>query len=119
VTSSKVQIHQGPLPSAEELASYDVTVPGAAERIISMAENQAKHRQGLEAYAIRAENQRSWGGLVAGLIVAVAFLAGAVILGIEGQPLLGGILGTLDLGSIVGTFVYGTRSRRDERQAKL
>lgn len=83
-----------------------------------MAEEQAKHRQALETYAVHAENTRSWGGLVVGGIVAIAFLVAAVILGLKGQPLLAGILGTLDLGSIVGAFVYGTEARKAERLGK-
>ena len=113
-----MQFRSAPLADARELAEYDEVVPGAADRIITMAEKQAAHRQGLEAFALKAEDSRSWGGLIVGGIVAVSFLVGAVVLGLKGQPVLGGILGTLDLGSIVGTFVFGTRSRRAERQGK-
>lgn len=113
-----MQFHSGPLPPAKELAEYDEILPGAADRIIAMAERQAEHRQTLEAFAVRAEDRRSWGGLIAGGIVAVGFLVGAVVLGLNDQPWLGGVLGGSTLVSIVGTFVYGTRSRRAERQAK-
>ena len=38
----------GPLPPPEMLAQYEEILPGAAERILSMAERQAEHRQKLE-----------------------------------------------------------------------
>ena len=112
-----MQFRSGPLPSARELAEYDETLPGAADRIIGMAERQAEHRQQLETFALHAEDRRSWGGLIVGGIVALGFLAAATTLGLKGEPVLGGVLGSSTLATIVGTFVYGTESRRRERQA--
>ena len=37
-----VSEHRGPLPSPEDLLKYDQICPGAAERIISMAESELK-----------------------------------------------------------------------------
>ena len=37
------QIHQGPLPSPDQLAKYEEYIPGSAERIIKMAENAHNH----------------------------------------------------------------------------
>lgn len=39
---------QGPLPPPRILHDYDQIVPGSAERIISLWENQVQHRQDLE-----------------------------------------------------------------------
>ena len=46
--SVSIQHISGPLPSPDALAKYDQVVPGAAERIIKMAEQEAKHRQNEE-----------------------------------------------------------------------
>jgi uncharacterized membrane protein len=46
----------GPLPPPEILAQYNEIVPGAAERILKMAEEQSAHRRGLEDKTIR----RNW-----------------------------------------------------------
>lgn len=48
----KTEVHQvsqteawhGPLPPPESLKQYDVIVPGAAERILLMAEKEMEHR---------------------------------------------------------------------------
>ena len=37
--------HSGPLPDPDTLGRYDMVIPGAADRIIKIAENQAIHRQ--------------------------------------------------------------------------
>lgn len=40
----QVTTHSGPLPSPQDLAEYERSLPGAAERIIAMAERQQNHR---------------------------------------------------------------------------
>lgn len=50
--ASVTKMYSGPIPPAEELIKYEQACPGAADRIICMAENQATHRQGLEAKVI-------------------------------------------------------------------
>jgi hypothetical protein len=39
----------GPLPHPQVLARYDEVVPGGAERIVKLAENQVKHRQTMQS----------------------------------------------------------------------
>ena len=46
----------GPLPHPEDLAKYEQVLPGAADRIISMAEQQAAHRQAEGCYLLERHN---------------------------------------------------------------
>jgi len=48
IFAAQAKFHHGPLPPADELANYDRTLSGAADRIIRMAEQQAQHRQHIE-----------------------------------------------------------------------
>jgi uncharacterized membrane protein len=108
----------GPLPPPEILIQYNDAVPNGAERIIALAERQAEHRMTLERQVIEADIKRANSGLVAGFIVALAGLSAAVFLVHEGNAAAGTILGGLDLVSLVAVFVYGTVSRRNERQQR-
>lgn len=65
--------YEGPLPPSTELAAYDHVLPGAADRIISMAENFAAHTQALEAEAMRQEGSaQRWGrGVAAAVVIAI------------------------------------------------
>ena len=45
----------GPLPHPEHFAHYDETLPGAAERILRMAEKEQDHRHAWERTEIRWE----------------------------------------------------------------
>src|SRR5438552_14400200 len=49
----------GPIPSPETLSQYDKIVPGAANRIIQMAETQAEHRRQLEDRTSRSQIRQS------------------------------------------------------------
>lgn len=105
----------GPLPPPEVLSKYDQIVRGAAERILRMAEEQSTHRRHIEAQVISADTKNSQRGLIFGLIIGLAGFAAATIMVLFGQPWAGAFLGLLNLGSLVGVFVYGSASRRRER----
>ena len=85
-----IELHRqfaGPLPPPEILAGYEEVLPGAAQRIFALTEGQAKHRQELERTIVVGGAWRSWAGLVAGLIVALAFLIAAYRLIQDGHSL--------------------------------
>jgi len=45
-------------------------------------------------------------------------LLATVVLAYIGQPIIAGGVAVLDIGSLIGIFVYGTESRKDERLTK-
>lgn len=108
----------GPLPSPSEIERYEAILPGAAERILAMAENQSNHRQKLETKAISTEGRNSFLGIIAGLAIGVVGLSIAGFCIYSSHDTAGAALGGTTLVSLVGTFVYGTRQRRLEREQK-
>jgi uncharacterized membrane protein len=102
----------GPLPPPDALAGYEQVLPGAAKQIFAMAERQANHRQDLERVVVIGGHLRSWAGLVAGLVVALAFLFVSYRLIQDGHSLAGTVLGTVDLTGLVAVFVLGRASQR-------
>ena len=112
------EISTGPLPPPSMLAEYDRIIPGAAERILNLAEQQTKHRIELEKSAIRSEISRSWTGLWMGLIVSLAAIGGGVLVAILASPTAGATIATASVVALASVFVYGTSSRRKERDRK-
>ena len=55
---------------------------------------------------------------MAGFIVALAFLVVSGFLIYEGHDVAGTTLGTIDIVSLVSTFLYATHSRRAERSER-
>ena len=119
VTTTEVSLsYRAPLPPPAMLAGYEQALPGSADRIVTMAENQAQHRQTLEMAALHSDIQRSHAGLFMGFIVALAFLGGSVFLIASGKQAAGLTIGLTDIAVVVGMFIYGSLSRRDERRRK-
>lgn len=112
------QAFSGPLPPPEILQKFDEIVPGAAERIIKMAEDQSAHRRELERRVIISDVNRSKWGQILGFIIAVVGLVVSAVIAIYGSAITGGILGVGTLASLVGVFMYGSKTRSEERVEK-
>ena len=83
-----------------------------------MAEEQAKHRQGLESSVIKSDIADSKRGLYLGFIIGiVAIIAGTVCI-LQGQTIAGGVMGGSAVPGLAAVFVYGSQQRRKEREVK-
>jgi uncharacterized membrane protein len=85
----------GPLPPPELLARYNEALPGGAERIVALAEEQASHRRRMEA--------RGQVLLFAVVLVALVGGIGLIALGENAAGLVPVIAAIGGLGSL---FVY-------------
>ena len=106
--------HQGPIPAPEDLMKYEALCPGLADRIVKMAESQIAHRQSLEQRSVTANAELAKLGIFSAVIISVAvIIAGAYIVSC-GQSLegLAAIVGALV--SLVGVFIYGKESNKQE-----
>ena len=110
---------QGPIPHPDILCKYERIVPGSADRLISMAEEESKHRHKLESESLSADisarnrqldiaDQQCKAvfksdalGQYLGLFVSVASIAGCVFLALRGQPIVAAALVSLPLVGIV------------------
>src|SRR3989338_6599528 len=108
----------GPLPPPETLKKFDEVVPGAAERIIKMAEGQFVHRTELEKLVIKSDVEQSKRGQLFGFAIAVIGFVTAIIAILNGEQWAAGIMGGATLATLAGVFVYGSRSRSKEREEK-
>lgn len=107
----QIERYRGPLPSPEALARYDVVLPGAADRILQMAERRLEHRQRLESTVAEGSIVRARLGIIAATVVSLAVLGVAGYALYLGQPVAGGVLGVADVVGLSGVYIYGTRNR--------
>ena len=119
--NSRTQIMQasyssGPLPSADQLERYDIVLPGAANRIITMAEEQSKHRQELEKTVIKSNARDSLLGVIFAFVLCLSTIIIGGILAFNDHGTTGLIFCGVGLASLAGTFIYGTRSSKSERE---
>jgi len=91
---------RGPLARPEILERYEQLAPGSAKLMIDLFGQQAQHRMGIERSVLAGDQLRANLGLSAGWSRAVMFLVGAVVLGLNGQPGLGGVIAGVDMVSL-------------------
>jgi len=112
------QSFSGPVPPPEIIEAYNSIVPGSGKMIFDMALSQQSHRQSLENKVIEADiknsKRGSWFGFILGII---GFLVSAFALYL-GHPATASVIGGASLVSLAGVFVYGTKSRKAERNQK-
>ncbi len=105
-------IFSGLLPSPEVLEKFEMIVRGSAERLISIAEKKAIVRTELEVSLIHSDIERAKFGQVFGFVISITGLIGAGIIAVYGNSITGGILGVGTLASLVGVFMYGSKTDR-------
>lgn len=104
----------GPIPPPNIIKGYEEVLPGAADRIIRMAENQSEHRQQMEKKMINAESRDSLLGILFAFCLGIGCIVGAIVIVIlvpeNSGAISGTILGVAGIGSIIATFIKSTRS---------
>jgi uncharacterized membrane protein len=108
----------GPLPLPSLLQGYENACPGAADRIIKMAEQEAEHRRNTETYIVNAgaeDSRREFSearlGQISALVIVLASIGGAIFLGINGHEVAASAVGLGAVGSVVTTFITGRESK--------
>lgn len=123
------KFHQGPLPPQEEFAGYERVLTGASDRILTMAERQAEHRQQIELETLRADNaardrqitvedSRIRGtllneriGQILGFAIAAGCLGGAIWGIVHGSsPVVIGLFLGLPIASVIKAFLPKPRN---------
>lgn len=114
----EVSQYSGPTPPVEVLEGYERIAPGSAKQILDQFIKQSDHRMALESLVIRSDVRRSWGGLVAGFLVALSFLGAGVTVILSGHDSAGATLATGTVVGLVTVFVVGKSSQQKEREQK-
>lgn len=114
LTLQQVKQWSGPLPSPDALERYNAVIPGAAERILAMAEKEMEHRHKREDVLLKQEElllERRWNiamlstvfGFICVLVLSV-LIGYALYLGVDNVA-LGSTIGAIAV--VAGLFTYG------------
>jgi len=115
--------YQGAVPPPEILRGIDEIVPGAAARLITLAEQESNHRRSLEVKTIEANiaaqvaqvqiNEQQTKavfrsdmmGQIAGFLVCLCCIGAAVYLGLNGHDWLAGGIAAIPTAALIKAFV--------------
>lgn len=120
VTQRQVQVQQwsGPLPSPIDLKGYEEICPGAADRILSMAEKQNNHRIELETKVIRAQIGQGTSGQIFGFLIGLATVLGGVFCVLQNHEAAETTIVVSGAASVASVFVYGKKQQQKELKEK-
>ena len=105
----------GPLPHPSHLKQFEEIRPGAADRIIKMAERQAAHRQELESRIVVSNLKLEAKGQWFAFGITLAIVGGGFYVISQGYSIAGLVPMIGAIATLAGVFVYGKRrSRKDQ-----
>lgn len=101
------------LPPPEILKKYEEIMPGIAKTMMNLAELQSKTRMHLETRKVNGNIAMAFAGLIFGFLMGIFGLGGGFYLTFKGYNVLGIILSSSTLVTLVMTYVYGSQSKRN------
>lgn len=114
----EAEFFEGPLPHPGTLAEYDRICPGAASRILAMAESQSQHRQELERLVVLSNCRSQDRGPILGFLLATGAIALGGFLILHGKEVSGLVALIGALVAVVVPFLYGKRVQQKELEEK-
>lgn len=108
----------GPIPPPNMIKGYEAILPGAADRIMTMAEKQSSHRQEMERKIVSTESRDSLLGILFAFTLGIGCIVASIVIVVLVPENAGAIsssaLGIAGMGTIIGTFIKSTRSNKSE-----
>jgi uncharacterized membrane protein len=89
IIATQQQIISGPLPMADEFKGYEATLPGSADRILSMAELEAVERRTNTRSLVKSQIFQNYAGPILGALVSILALTFGFILAMNGKDIAG------------------------------
>lgn len=95
----------GPIPPPQVLKGYEDILPGSADRILKMAENQQQHRIDIEKKAISSQADNSKRGQVFAFIVFILCTIIGIVFAYLGMKTFAGVFLTTTMVTLVALFI--------------
>jgi uncharacterized membrane protein len=99
----------GPLPPPAALEQFERSAPGAADRILGMAEREEDHRHSQEQAMLQSDAQARSRGQWMAFVISLVIILGGIWLIYKGKQWEGLVAVLTPLATLVGIFIYSTR----------
>lgn len=112
---SEVVVHQqetdSPVLPVAQLEHLHTFRPDLVDFVVEETRNEAKHRRALESRGYWLMFTERIFGQVCAVVVAIIGMGGAIYLGMNGQPLLGGTIATAMISGLAAAFIVSKRAQ--------
>lgn len=111
ISISEQHSFSGPLPAPEDLEKYDRIVPGAAERILKMAEKEMEHRHSNENSLTKGIVWTTALSIVFAFFVAIALAVLSFYLAYKGSYATCASVAVGSIAAVISAFMYKSRNK--------
>lgn len=101
-------VRSGPIPPPEDLRIYEEICPGAADRIIAMAEKEQQNRHTNEQSLVTSVSKGNLRGITWAGTISMVIVIGGIMCIMSNHGVAGAFLGVSGLAGIIGTFLKNT-----------
>lgn len=108
----------GPIPPPQVLQGYENILPGSADRILTMAEGQQKHRFSLEDKAISGQVENAKRGQIFAFIVFIICALIGLAFAFFDMKAFAGIFLSISMVIVVALFIGGRMKIRADLENK-
>ncbi len=106
------QIFSGPLPHPETLARYNEIVPGSAERILSMAEEEMRFRHKNESIITKNVTRTAVMGIIFAFISVIMLSSLVFYALLKGFDTVAGSIAVGSIAAVAGVFVFFRNNKK-------
>lgn len=106
------------LPPPEMLARFNEIIPNGADRIVTMAESQLRHRQTLESAVVLGNVDAQSRGQACAFVLGFLAIAGGIGLIAFDKSTQGLVAIITAFVALAGIFIYGRYEQGRERERK-
>jgi uncharacterized membrane protein len=110
--SNSIEVREtfsGPIPHPTILEEYEKIVPGAAERIIAMAESDMKHQQEMDREELRIAESQVKRGQISAFWLTIIALAVCIFALLMGSEMAASVIAGTTIVALVTAFVIGRK----------
>lgn len=118
VVCQETHLFSGPIPHPDNFAQYEKILPGSADRILKMAEDQSTHRHFLEKTVIINEQKMAGRGQILGFVIIIICVIGSFILIFFDKKDSGFITLIISFIGLIGSLIYGNRQKQKDIEKK-
>lgn len=104
--------YEGPLPPQKQFDGYEKVLPGAADRILKMAESNNTTRNSIDYTLSTNQDKRANRGQILGFIIAILIIISVVACSYFGAIVPAAVLGGVGGAAIIAMFVLPERNKQ-------
>ena len=104
----------GPLPHPDHMKEYENILPGSADRLITLLEEEAQHRRQQATSRTKSNTKLEERGQFFGFLIAMTALIGGGYIMASGQSVWGAAVAISAVAGLSGVFIWKSRERNRE-----